>query len=246
LGNDTVGFVYHTDTSGAVLGAIPVPTTGIAWNGSNLYFSSAAGITDRRSADGSMVLGSFAVPLMGSPSEDLAWDPSRNRLWRIDHWMPHLLRIDPSTGLADASFPLSTIDPGGPLTPLGGLGIAYDSRRDLLYLSFCSAGCSAFLPGLIETYDPATGAYLGVLTRPGFATGGLAYDALTDTLWVGDNQRIVNIDLAGNELSSFFKPGGSGFTDGLEFVPSSVPEPATLLLLGSGLVGLRPWRRRRQ
>ena len=237
LGNDTGGPVFHTGTDGTLLGSVVTPVTGIAFDGSSLYFSNSIGGTTRRTLDGATVLNGFSAPPFGSPTEDLAWDSTRNRLWRIDHASPFLVRINPVTGLVDQTVALSTTDPAGLLTPLGGLGIAYDPIRDLLYASFCQQGCASFGTGLIMSFSPVTGASAGLELRPGFATGGLAFDPLTDTLWVGANQVIHNIALDGSDLSSFTKPGGAGFTDGLEFVPS-VPEPVTSGLLLSAVLFL--------
>jgi len=235
LGNDTVGDVFHVDTDGTLLGSILTPVTGIAWDGTSLYFSNSVGGTTERSADGLTVVDSFTAAPSGSPTEDLAWDSTRNRIWRIDHNSPTLVSIDPLTQTVDQTFALSTADPF--LSPLGGLGIAYDPTRDLLYASFCKAGCAAFGDGLIMSFHPDDGTYAGLTLRPGFATGGLGFDPLTDTLWVGSNQIIHNIALDGSDLSSFLKPGGAGFTDGLEFVPT-VPEPITTGLLLGGLLFL--------
>jgi len=237
LGNDTGGPVYHTGTDGTLLGSVVTPVTGIAFDGSSLYFSNATGGTTRRTLDGGTVLDTFLAPAFGNPTEDLAWDSTRNRLWRIDHASPFLVRINPVSGMVDQTIALSPIDPGGLLTSLGGLGIAYDPTRDLLYASFCQQGCASFGAGLIMSFSPVNGAFAGLQLRPGFATGGLGFDPLTDTLWVGAGQVIHNIDLNGADLSSFTKPGGAGFTDGLEFVPS-VPEPVTSGLLLSAVLFL--------
>jgi len=225
LGNDTGGLVFHTDTAGALVSPpVAAPVTGIAFDGANLFFSDAAGHTTRRTLDGVTVLGSFAVAPHGSPTEDLAWDSTRGRLWRVDHFPPTLVKINPVTGLEEAFYPLAIPDPV--LGVRGALGVAYDSSRDKLYVSFCHAGCATLALGLVVVVDPATGGELGELFRTaGFATGGLGYDPLTDTLWVGDSVTERNMSLGGAVLSSFNKPGGAGFTDGLEFVPVDVLPP---------------------
>jgi hypothetical protein len=122
------------------------------------------------------------------------------------------------------------------------LGIAYDSFRDLLYVSYCDAGCSTLGKGLVQVVDPDTGMVLSDLfSTSGFATGGLGYDPATDSLWVGDATTVRNISLSGTVLSSFARPAPGGFVDGLEFIPT--PEPGSMLLQLMALAWLA--RRRR-
>jgi hypothetical protein len=235
LGNDTVGDVFQTSTTGAVLTDLSsLGITGIAWdaNTGSLYFADRQGDFTKRSANGALVLESFTVA-SGDTGEDLAWDSRRDVLWRIVHTNV-LQEIDPTTGTLVNSFNIPTADPI--LGTLGGLGIAYDSTRDELYVSFCSVGCSSLSQGLVDIVDPNTGTVSGPLFRTtGFATGGLGYDAATDTLWVGDETVVRNMSRTGAVLSSFNRPSPGGFVDGLEFVGTAVPEPGTVELLGSGI-----------
>lgn len=241
LGNDTIGDVIATTPTGAVVQTIPnLPVTGIAWDGASLYFVNRQGDFTRRTADGSTVLGSFFVA-SNDTGEDLAWDTTRNELWRIVHTNV-LQEINPVTGTLVNSYNLPTAD--AILGPLGGLGIAYDPGRDRLYVSYCQAGCTALAAGLVQEVDPATGTVLGDLFRTDFYTGGLGYDPLTDTLWVGGTNLVRNMSLDGTVNSSFVRPGPAGFPDGLEFV-ESVPEPATVGLLALGLATVFAWGRRR-
>lgn len=82
----------------------------------------------------------------------------------------------------------------------------------------------------------------------GFNGGaGIGFDSSDSTLWVGylaGTNDIRQFDLAGNLLSSL-SLGGSAH-DGLEVGEiGAVPEPSTLLLLGSGLLGLGYFSRKR-
>lgn len=235
LGNDTVGDVFQTSTTGAVITDLAnLGVTGIATDGSALFFADRTGNFTKRTMDGSTILDSFAVA-SGDTGEDLAWDSKRDVLWRIVHTNV-LQEIDPATHTLVNSFNIPTSDPI--LGTLGGLGIAYDGTRDELYVSFCSAGCSTLAKGLVDIVDPASGTVLGELFRTdGFASGGLGYDPATDSLWVGDETVVRNMSRGGAVLSSFTKPSPAGFADGLEFV-GAVPEPGSLALFGTALAAL--------
>jgi hypothetical protein len=221
LGNDMSGDVFATDLSGQpVTDLANLPRTGIAYDGTHLYFGDRGGNIEQRSTDGQQVLKSFNIPVSGCCAEDLAWDTKRQRLWRIDHGN-RLHEIDVSSGTEDRSFLLPTTDPAGVLTPLGGLGVAYDTGRDLLYVSFCQQGCVQNGQGIIETIDPSAGTVTGVLFRSAVGlTAGLAYEADNDTLWVGDVGVVHHFSRSGTVLSTFNRPLPGGAVDGLEFVPS--------------------------
>lgn len=242
LGNDTIGDVFQTTNTGSVVTQLPnLPVTGIASDGTDLYFADRAGDFTKRTSDGSTILDSFVVA-SGDTGEDLAWDSKRDVLWRIVHTNV-LQEINPATHSLVNSFIIPTSDPI--LGTLGGLGIAYDNTRDELYVSFCSVGCSSLASGLVDIVDPNTGTVSGTLFRTtGFATGGLGYDASTDTLWVGDELTVRNMSRAGATLSSFARPQPGGFVDGLEFIPTSVPEPGSIVFLGTAVIALAMRRRR--
>ncbi len=228
LGNDGAGDVFHTDDAGNVIHVVPTtPVTGVAFDGTNLYFSNHLGQIDRRSEDGTTIFGGFSISTLGNPSEDLAWDPTRQRLWRIEHDPASVRKIDPISGTVDATYSIPAVDEDPNLTPREGLGIAYDCRRDRLYISFCQAGCASVTRGLVLVMDPNTGAIADELFRTdGFATGGLGYDAASDALWVGDVGTIRKMSFLGVVLDGFVRPQPGGFVDGLEFIGSCEPTPA--------------------
>ena len=88
--------------------------------------------------------------------------------------------------MADANFPLSTVDSDGLLTPRGGLGGDYESARDLLYVSFCQAGCASFGMGLSAFRSSISASSLIADGRPMprvNATGGIASARSTRTAW---------------------------------------------------------------
>jgi DNA-binding beta-propeller fold protein YncE len=222
--------VFHTDLAGHVLGGLPnARVSGIAFNGSFLYFSDMGGNITRRTADGGTVLASFAVAPVGTPSEDLAWDPARQRLWRIEHDPATVRRIHPTTGAVEATYSIPALDPDPDLTPRGGVGIAYDCHRDRLYVSFFQAN-NLSNKGLVLVMDPNTGTITGELFRAQGPTGGLAYDGESDALWVGSAigsvETVRNMSLSGSVVSSFERPQPGGFVDGLEFVGGCDATPA--------------------
>ena len=237
LGNDAHPPAVQTDLSGNPTGNIITQgITGFAWDGTVLYSSTATGEIDKRQANGAFI-SSFVVPNPTSFSEDMAWDSARNRLWRTEH-QGKVERINPTTGLMDFSFLLPTgpISASGvTITNPGALGVAYDSLRDQLYISFCEAGCATFARGVIMEFNPVTGAMVGGLfgaSGTNSIIGGLAYDAIGDTIW-GGGVTDRHFTRTGTVLSSFANP--TPFSDGLEILQAPIPEPSSVLLVLSGL-----------
>jgi hypothetical protein len=250
FGNDGAGTDYHTTTSGALLGTVSQSLTGAAWDGSTLYLGDpAATIFTDTLAGVSKSPVSFTIPVLGGPAEDMAWDSKRNQLVRVFHTngTSGEIEIFTKTGTVISSFALPTTDPTGTLTgTMGALGVAYDSTRDQLDISYCNVGCGA-PGGVIEAYDPVTLAFLGtVFTSSTEYLGGLGYQRSTDTLWVGGfdpsfGYFVEHAMRDGTVLSRF---GSAVFPDGLEFV--SVPEPATWAVMLVGVTGLGASLRRRR
>lgn len=250
LASDGAAFEAHVDTTGGPINSIALPgITGFAWDGSILYASNAfTGDINRLDANGNVILPSFNAPFTTSFGEDMAWDSKTHHLWRVEHSPGSISEIDPTTGAIIHNYPLITTDPGALLSgTLGGLGIAYDSKRDLLYVSFCRAGCGA-PGGLVTSYDPSTGAYIGDLFATADYAGGMAYDAITDTLWaeqgLSGDPFVRNVTLTGTVISEFRNP--TSFADGFELIQSPVPEPGTVTLLLSVLGGIAWLERKRR
>src|SRR5262249_46334590 len=91
--------VYNMSTNGAIMGEVDaIAVTGIAWDGSNLFFSDHTGYFTKRSADGQTVLDTFVIPST-TLGEDLAYDSKRQVFWRVAHKPPTLEQIDPNSHL---------------------------------------------------------------------------------------------------------------------------------------------------
>jgi uncharacterized protein (TIGR03118 family) len=112
----------------------------------------------------------------------------------------------------------------GPLNSPWGLALAPSSfgtlAGDLLVGNFGD--------GTINAFDPSTGAYLGTLTNTTGAT--LTIDGLWGLI-VGNN------GTGGNSNTLYFTAGLNDEANGL-FGSLVVPVPGTLLLLGTGLLGI--------
>lgn len=209
------------DTSGSMLGTASAPVSGIAFDGTNLWFSDAFGNLTRRTSDGNAVLASFPGSVSAN-NKDMAWDSKRQRLWRVQFSPPALERINPATGTIEATIPLPAGSVIDWLYPRAAVGVAYDAQSDRLYVSFCKGGCET-LGGVVSAFD-ATAAPLGDLFRTSsYLIGGLAFDPVNRTLgvglWNGFNPVIANITLKGVVNSSFSREGL--FPDGLEFIGGS-------------------------
>jgi hypothetical protein len=148
------------------------------------------------------------------------------------HYSTEIERLDPVTGAALAP-PLPQGDVVGMANVAGQVWISKWGART------------------VGRWDPITNVYTPVFSTPNNA-GGIAFDPDSNILWVGMlGGLVVPYTLTGTALNGGFLPFGAiGDTiDGLTFLgegsQSPVPEPATLLMLGSGLIGAMRSRKRK-
>jgi len=228
IGTDNTGgrAVLNTDTSGSVLRSVPsTEATGFAIDlpGNIIYFGTSGATITPRNLD-TLAAGTPITPLTGF-SEDMTFDGSH--IWRAGILAGSVFEINPATGAI-----LSSFAPG--FSPLG---VAWDGTG--LWVSQFAAG------GLVERFD-TSGVPTGEHFNAGsFLVGGLGFDPRDGTLWIGTSGRVYHYKTDGTELGFFdVTINPDRFVDGLEFQGTAIPLPPTLVLLGSGLLGLVGLRRK--
>ncbi|MEO5741988.1 MAG: PEP-CTERM sorting domain-containing protein [Vicinamibacterales bacterium] len=163
-------------------------------------------------------------------SEDMAFDPATGILYH-GHYSTSIEALDPTTGALLTTYPQDDV-----------VGMAHVGGT--LWITKWGAR-------QVGTWDPATNLFTPVFDVLGGIAGMLAWDPFDSILWVGVGSSIRPYDLLGNALGPDYIPfaGNAHTIDGGVFfgesAPTAVPEPTTLLLLGSGLAGVVARARRR-
>jgi hypothetical protein len=159
-----------------------------------------------------------------------------------------------SSGLSTATY-----GGGGTLTYVSGggsvdLGIANPSNINLgeIDASGFTTGVLTAIPDTLTITIHQTSPNVGTGDFNGTITGSLAFDASTGkllfsptTVDISPVHYLVDQPVGGIEIVPQSQFAGKTTIEGLASVPTSVPEPATLGLMGAALLGLGLLRRRR-
>jgi hypothetical protein len=206
--------------------------SGAATDGSRLWITIGRDLQER-TLDGRMVR-SF---MMREEFTDLAWDTKRRKLWAVFPDSQNLVQIEPSTGRIEMEVGFSSVDPGQVLKFIRAIGLAYDAKRDRLYVSFCETDNLprrrnlSCLPagkreaGLIQSFDPEARSCQTAQTlfrTKGYSMG-LAYDAKSESVYVvstrstGAGYAIARYSVGGTYAGEV-APYPTGYSLGLEYV----------------------------
>ena len=228
MGNDLRQSPAEYSLTGTFLGSFNAPAgSGVTFDGAgHLYvdYPEASQISEFDSAGTHL----NTISYTGHFGESLAYDSVNSSIW--------LAGSDGSitdlslSGIVLGSFTIST----SAFVP----GVAFDGT--FLYTSAGLYGNDVITQRLLDGTPVST----IIAYFPGYLNSwdasSLAYDATDGTLWAGYNGEVREFRLDGTLLTSLATPDANFYHDGLTVGSFVVPEPPSLLLVGSilGAAGL--------
>lgn len=211
--------VGPTVTGGAVI-PLDYFLNGMANGPGFLYAGDALSNTLRTiDYDGTLLTSIAAGFPTGCCNEEMLWDGASGLLYHAHFEVVGgggaIQTINPADGAVVMTFPQDDV-----------VGMAWVGNA--IWISKWSAR-------EVGRWDPATNTFTPVfstaLSTPDANTGGLAYDPLSNVLWIGfQGGWVYPYDLAGNVLGAGFQPFGpiGNTVDGLELVVSACPPTPTV------------------